>query len=45
MNQVFRRAAKIACAVAVACALAGCIFVPVRGPAYGFYRPHPHYYY
>ena len=33
-------------ALLVAAALSGCIFVPVRGPRYGYYyHPHPYGYY
>ncbi len=40
----FTRCLKVVGALAVAAALSGCIVVPV-GPRFGYYRPHPHYYY
>lgn len=35
---------KMACALALAAALSGCVVYPAYGPRYG-YRPHPFYYY
>ncbi len=40
------RCLKTVGALALAAALSGCIFVPVRGPRYGYYyHPHPYGYY
>ena len=41
---VFARSLKIIGALAVAAALSGCVIAPAYGP-YGYYRPHPRYYY
>ena len=39
------RCAKTVGALLTTAALSGCIFVPVRGPRYGYYRPQPYGYY
>ncbi len=40
-----KRVAKVAGILALAVSLSGCIFVPERGPRYGYYHPHPYGYY
>ncbi len=41
----FARCLKVAGALVMAAALSGCVIFPGYGPRYGYYRPHPHYYY
>ncbi len=39
------RCLRTAGAFVLAAALSGCIFIPERGPRYGYYHPHPYGYY
>ncbi len=41
----FGRCLRVAGAMLVAAALSGCVVVPAYGPRFGYFRPHPHYYY
>ena len=41
----FARGLKLVGALAIAAALSGCVVYRAYGPGYGYYRPHPHYYY
>ena len=44
-KQSLRRCLKVVGAMLVAGALSGCVVYPAYGPRFGYYHPHPHYYY